>query len=325
MAQVLRNTLDQMRVQATKLSIEIFREPSPRPSSFLCSSFHESHMHTRCTRTTAICSPRSPPAYGSRASHYKVDRHDTSVNPGIDLASQVMDSNKAPLQDDHLEYLPPGREQDKDSTAPTSPVAPTPKAPPARVEPTNPAPTTIVEPPQQAPNTIVEPTHPAPTTPVERPQMSNQQAMATKTPQLDTKMQGHLPTLASDGTNYQIWKQTLYDIAIINNIEAALDESSPSPTVTSPYYSIYRRKCAFLRMSIMTSLPTELVSTIDTDLSVTPQQLLAEIQKQFTDSTPTTHLILKQEAQRTKIRAGGDLEEYIAAHRTIRTKMCLAA
>ena len=47
-------------------------------------------MHTRCTRTTAICSPWSPPAYGSRASLYKVDRHDTSVNLGINLASLVM-------------------------------------------------------------------------------------------------------------------------------------------------------------------------------------------------------------------------------------------
>ena len=77
-------------------------------------------------------------------------------------------------------------------------------------------------------------------------------------------------------------------------------------------------------MIIMTSLPADLTSTIDMDLSVTPRQLLAEIKTHFTDSTPTTHLILKQEAQRTKTRAGGDLDEYIAAHRTIRAKMSLA-
>ena len=44
-------------------------------------------MHTRCTRTTAVSSPWSPPAYGSRASLYTVDRHEKAVNLGIDLAS----------------------------------------------------------------------------------------------------------------------------------------------------------------------------------------------------------------------------------------------
>ena len=184
----------------------------------------------------------------------------------------------APLQYDHLEYLPSGPDQDNRGTAPPSPVAPTQKVPPVRVEPTHPAPKTIVQPPKQAPptlvetthraltaivwsyhrapTTLVEPTHPAPTTPVERPQMSNQQAMVPETPQVDTKMQGHLPTLAGDRINYDIWKQTLHDIAIINNFEGALDESSPPPTVTSPYHSMYCRICAFLRMSIMNSLPS---------------------------------------------------------------------
>ena len=73
----------------------------------------------------------------------------------------------------------------------------------------------------------------------------------------------------------------------------------------------------------MRSLPSDLASTVDLEPNVTPRQLVAETKAQFTDSTPTTHLSLTQEAKRTTLTAGGDLDEYIAKHRTIRTKIRL--
>ena len=62
-------------------------------------------------------------------------------------------------------------------------------------------------------------------------------------------------------------------------------------------------------MIIMNGLPADLASTIDMELNVTPWQFLEEIKAHFTDATPTTHLTLRQEAQRTKLMAGGDLDE----------------
>ena len=74
----------------------------------------------------------------------------------------------------------------------------------------------------------------------------------------------------------------------------------------------------------MTRLSVDLASTIDMELNVAPRQIVAEIEAHFTESTPTTHLTLRQEAQRTKLTAGGDLDEYIAKHRTLGMKMRMA-
>ena len=225
---------------------------------------------------------------------YKVDRKQASVNGGIDLAPQVMDPNHAPLQDyqRHLEYRP-GPKQDDDTTPLTSPVAPAP-SPHTRERALVSAPATTGKPEATAPETTVEQAPKSPRSRVEPTPIatSAQLKMNPTTPTIDTKMLGHLPTLLSDGTNYGIRKQILQGIAIINNVEAALDETSPPPSVTSPHHPIYRRKCAFLRMSILTSLLSDLVGTIDLEPNVTPRQLVAEIKDHFTDSTTTTHLTL---------------------------------
>lgn len=102
---------------------------------------------------------------------------------------------------------------------------------------------------------------------------------------VDTKMHGHLPALLSDVTDYGIWKQTLHDIAIIINVEAALVETSPLPTVTSPHHPTYRRKSAFLRMNVMNSLPADLESTIYMELNVTRDNSL----QKSGPTSPTPH------------------------------------
>ena len=141
-----------------------------------------------------------------------------------------MGPNNAPLQDDHrhLEYRST-RDQDDNTTATKSSVdrtnpglhpsveAPR-RAPENTVEPTATAPYTTVEPAPTAPPPCVEPSPIA---------VSNPQEMEPTTPKIDAKMHGHPPALLSDGTNYGIWKQALRDKAIINNVEAVLDETSP--------------------------------------------------------------------------------------------------
>ena len=79
-----------------------------------------------------------------------------------------------------------------------------------------------------------------------------------------------------------------------------------------------------MRISISNALTPAFAANADIDLDASALQRAQTITDYFTDATTTTHLFLKQEAETTILTHTDTLEDYIARHRAIRTRMQMA-
>ena len=149
-------------------------------------------------------------------------------------------------------------------------------------------------------------------------------------PKLSTEEPSHIrihrriPTLQANGDNFPIWKQALTDMALINGMENIIDPAYTTPDQQIPMYYTYRGKSAIICMAINNSLPPYFAATADLQLDSSSLQLSQAIIAHFTEGTTTAHLLLKQEADSTKMWHTVTLDEYITKHRSIRTRMKLA-
>lgn len=144
------------------------------------------------------------------------------------------------------------------------------------------------------------------------------------TPMLHSSLYGHLPALLPEGTNFHIWRQAFIDFPVISAAQ-----HTPDPTYTSPLQDLvqhakYIEHCASLHMLVTNRLSKGLAETTDLTCDSSPADLLAAIETRITDSSPATHLLLRQEADRLRRTPYTTVDEYIKKRRTLRMRKRLA-
>ena len=113
-------------------------------------------------------------------------------------------------------------------------------------------------------------------------------------------------------------------MTIIQEMENEMDPTYTTPDESSLLYQTHRSNSAIMRMAITNSIPTALAATADLELDAPPGHIAQTIHEYFANATTTAHLLLKQEAENTIMTHDTTLEEYIARHREIRTRMRMA-
>ena len=79
--------------------------------------------------------------------------------------------------------------------------------------------------------------------------------------------------------------------------------------------------CGFLVISIINSLHGSIGTRANFDIDATLSEIIMEILALFETDSSTDHHPLKQKAEATKLTSETSLEDYIQAHRSVRTKM----
>ena len=79
--------------------------------------------------------------------------------------------------------------------------------------------------------------------------------------------------------------------------------------------------CGFLVISIINSLHGSIGTRANFDIDATLSEIIMEILALFETDSSTDHHPLKQKAEATKLTSETSVEDYIQAHRSIRTKM----
>eukprot|EP00177_Eucheuma_denticulatum_P006731 GFKZ01012229.1.p1 GENE.GFKZ01012229.1~~GFKZ01012229.1.p1 ORF type:complete len:327 (+),score=11.73 GFKZ01012229.1:700-1680(+) len=136
-------------------------------------------------------------------------------------------------------------------------------------------------------------------------------------------LQGILPNLQRNGSNFELWNLALMDIVYVNDRSYMIPEND-NPPPHDPYYKKYRIDYGLLRMHIINSLPNGFESKIDIKIDTKPRQLINNITKVFKSSNSTDQNLLRQEAAVTTLTSDMSVENYIDKHRVLRTRLKLA-